>query len=308
MLPFWIDQSKILNSDPKSWKEYSNWAERYYKKSRAFPPGYLDQIKLILSKTVHIGSKYSKFTEDRNLTDVAYSIGKTGNKSRLLSLINGLQGHNLWLDGGTGSGFVVESALLGMHTAGRSVRDMPYTLGIGYKPEGSVQNYSSQLPKSLSTKHRIWNDRLFEEIPHQELESLKAKLIIDFIGIYSYSSNPAEVINRYLSIMDREGVLVIVYNVNTDFVRKGEQDFPFHEWLQTTAPALSVEYGKSWVTNASIEDSKDSKVEVNYMLIRNPSGQSVILPSLAMSLRIQKTANQWRYKQIFRPYSDIIAY
>ena len=223
-------------------------------------------------------------------------------------MINGLKGHDLWLDGGTGSGFVLESALLDMHTAGRSVEDMPYTLGIDYKPEGSVQNYSSQLPKNLSTKHRIWNDRLFEEIPLQELNLLKAKLITDFVGAYSYSSDPAEVINRYLSIMDREGVLVIVYNINVDVVRIGERDFPFHEWLQMTAPELSVEYGKSWVTNAHIKSPRDRKVEVNYMLIRNPSGQSVVLPNLALSLRVQKTGDEWHSIQIFRPYSDIIAY
>ena len=308
IVPIWIEQSKILTNDSKTWQQYSNWAESYYEKSRALPPGYLKQVKQLQSSFVYIGSKYNQFTEDRHLSDVADSIGKIGDQPRLLSLINGLTGDDLWLDGGTGLGFILEDVLLAMHKTGRSMKDMPHTLGIGYKPEGSVRQHSSQLPVNLSKKHRIWNDRLFEQIPSYELTNLKAKLITDFIGIYSYSSDPAEVINRYLSIMDKEGTLVIVYNINMNFVRVEGQDVPFHEWLTMIAPALSVEHGKSVITNASIADSKDKEREVGYMVIRNPSGQPVILPKLAPSLKIQKINGQWSSTQIFRTFADIIAY
>ena len=308
VVPTWIDQSKILTHDSKTWQEYTNWAESYYEQSRAFPPEYLNQVKQLQLSLVHIGSKYNQFTEDRHLSDVAYSIGTIGDQPRLLSLINGLTGNDLWFDGGTGLGFILEDALLAMHKAGRSIKDMPHTLGIGYKPEGSVQQHSSQLPISLSTKHRIRTDRLFEDIPFYELINVKAKLITDFIGIYSYSSNPAEVINRYLSIMDQDGVLVIVYNIKMDFVRVEGQDVPFHEWVKMTAPALSVEHGKSTITNSNIKDSKDKETEVNYMVIRNPSGRSVVLPKLALSLKIKKINDQWSSTQIFRTFADIIAY
>ena len=144
------------------------------------------------------------------------------------------------------------------------------------------------------TKYEILDGRLFQNISIHELMP-KFKLITDFFGIYTYSSDPVAVINKYISIMQQEGTLAIVYN-NKDFVKVRDVTMSFHEWLESVArESLSIQYGKGW----SSPGTDKTAVEIAYMLIRNPSGNSVELSGLTL-------VEYQNAQRVFRPSSDVV--
>lgn len=324
--PPWVNNNKLFNGDWDTQHEYMSWAEAYYQKSQFYPPGYLKWMKDLVSMRLLVqGGAPIKggIKDDRRLEDVVLALG--GNRharqydsssSKLISLITELNGNERWLDGGTGSGFVLEDSILALNTAGLKLTDVPYTLGITYAPEFagidqvttvnrpisvSFNEYPSQLPENLSVKHEMWNKRLFQDIPNEEFNP-KPKLITDFYGVFSYSSDPAGVINKYLEIMDEGGTIGIVYG--NAIVRGGNKDVPFHEWLQSVANnQISIEYGISRVKNSySTLVDRDGYAEDRYALIQNPSGNVFEIPSL---VQVGFTEKDGQWIRIFRPTSDI---
>ena len=322
IVPIWINETKFRNNDPETWRQYMEWAEEYYKKSNSYPPGYLNYIKdqLRFRLTLSAGTPFGGggFKVDRHLKDVALALGGNETKdSKLLILIKDLQGNDKWLDSGTGAGFVLEDGIVAIYRSfGRTIDDIPFTLGITYDPPltdfkkieslnvsgASYLSLPSQLPKELSKKHQIWRDRLFQDIPIEELMP-RSKLITDFLGVYSYSSDPAGVINKYLNILHKDGTIGIAYN-NRDIVKVGDRAIPFHEWLKSIADTqIFVEHGISRIRSpAASHADKQGYVEAGYMLIRNPSGNPVKLPSLEMIDAGEGMATE----RVFRPSSDII--
>ena len=318
-VPAWLGGGiKLPEQDSTIWRKYVNWAENYYSKSRFYPPGYLQNMNNALAGVFFSGPPFTGFQDTRRLKDVMYSLGgKSQNKERsqpaqMLKLIKELEGGDRWLDGGTGAGFVLQDALTWIieEKGIDSLEDIPDVLGISYNrinPEdfnpavfpllfaGRSSSYPVQLPQEILTKYKTLNDRLFSNIPIQELMP-PFKLITDFFGIYTYSNDPSFVISKYLRVMSPEGALVIVYN-DKDFVRIETKIMPFHNWLESVAGNnLSIEYGKGWVTSPG---SKQEAGETAYMLIRNSSGDPVKLPSL--------TLVEYRNAQrVFRPSADII--
>ena len=283
--PVWIPNDKLLKHDPETVQQYKDWAEAYYLESKFYPPGYLQYVRNSLDSHFFSGI-FTGFKEDRRLKDVVYSLGERpsvdkGDKkgsSTLINLIRGLTGQDRWLDGGTGSGFVLQDALEGVSKE-RGVENVPGVLGITYNkpkpedfdstvvPEGftfSSTSYPVRLSQDLIGKYKVLDGRLFQDIPLHELMP-KFKLITDFFGVYTYSSDPASVIKKYLSIMESEGVVGIVYN-NKDFIKTEEGIVPLHEWLESVVGrGLSVEYGMGWLNSPGAE--KESG-ETAYMLIR----------------------------------------
>lgn len=191
-----------------------------------------------------------------------------------------------------------------------SIRDIPNILGITYNrpnaadfdpavvPEGfafSSRSYPVQLFETAKKKYDVWDGRLFQDIPIQELMP-QFKLITDFFGVYTYSSDPIAVINKYIHIMRQEGILGIVYN-NKDFVKTEKGVMIFHEWLESVSgDSLSIEYGNGRLRNPGAEKTDG---EVAYMLIRKSSEDQVQLPNLTM-------VDYQNAQRTFRPSADII--
>ena len=325
--PAWINATRLLANDPKTWRQYMEWAEEYYKKSSSYPPGYLnhikDQIRFLMFRPAGNLLGGGGFKEDRRLKDVDFSLGGqrteeiNSTNSELVSLIINLKGEDKWLDGGTGFGFVLEDAILGLNRAGRMIEDIPYTLGITYHPKltdlkdieslnvngiSYESGHRTRLPEAVSGKHQIWSERLFQDIPILELMP-RSKLITDFFGVYSYSSDPASVINKYLNILQKGGTIGIAYN-NEDVVKVGEIDIPIHEWFRSvTNGQVSIEHGKSWIRSPAATDAdKKGYIQIGYMLIRNPSGRSIELPGLEMI----DAGKGMAAGRVFRPTADII--
>lgn len=325
--PRWINNNKLFNSDWDTQHEYMDWAEKYYQKSQFYPPGYLKWMKDIISVRLLVqGGAPLKggLKDDRKLEDVVFALGGDrhakkydASNSKLISLITQLNGNERWLDGGTGSGYVLEDSILTLNRAGLEIADIPYTLGITYTPKPSdidqltavnrisgvsVNKYHSQLPENLSVKHKVWNERLFQDIPNEEFNP-KTKLITDFYGIFSYSGDPAGVINKYLKIMDEGGAIGIAYASNT-LVMLGSKEVPFHEWLQSVVnDQISVEYGISRIKNLySTLVDRGGYTEDRYVLIRNPSGSFVEIPNLE---QVGFGRKDGRWMRVFRPASDI---
>ncbi|MCY4512477.1 MAG: hypothetical protein OXB86_02170 [Bdellovibrionales bacterium] len=314
-VPAWIDNAGLLKGSSEATQAYKDWAEAYYLESNFYPPGYLQYVRNSLYSHFFSGL-FIGFKEDRHLRDVVYSMGgrppaDNGDKkgsSTLINLIRGLTGQDRWLDGGTGSGFVLQDALEGMRKE-RGIKDIPNVLGITYNtinpedfdpavvPENflsSSSSYPVRLPESLLEKYEVWDRRLFQDIPIHELMP-KFKLVTDFFGIYTYSSDPVEVINKYLNVMKVEGALGIVYN-NKDFVRTEKGVVPLHEWLESVSgQGLSVEHGIGWLNSPGAE--KESG-EIAYMLIRRNSNGRMKLPNLTM-------VEYGDAQRIFRPSADI---
>ncbi|MDE0151173.1 MAG: hypothetical protein OXK80_01580 [Bdellovibrionales bacterium] len=324
--PPWINNNKLFNNDWDTQRQYMNWAEAYYQKSQLYPPGYLNWIKDLINMKmlVQAGAPLEGgFKDDRRLVDVVLALGGDrhakeydASNTKLISLITELNGNDRWLDGGTGSGFVLEDSILTLNTAGLDITDIPHTLGITYAPESSAidqigtvhrpsgvsfNKYPSQLSEDLSVKHEIWNKRLFQELPNEEFNP-KPKLITDFYGVFSYSGDPAGVINKYLKIMDEGGTIGIVYG--DSIVRVGDADVPFHEWLKSVVnDQISVEYGTSWIKNSySNRADEEGYAENRYVLIRNPSGNFFKIPNL-VQVGFGEKDGQWT--RIFRPTSSI---
>ena len=283
--------------------------------SKFYPPGYLQYIKNRLDSHFFSGI-FTGFKADRRLRDVVYSLGgwspsDSGEKkdsSTLINLIRGLTGQDRWLDGGTGSGFVLQDALEGISKE-RDVADIPRVLGITYNnpkpedfnfmvvPDGFVStstSYPVRLPQGLMQKYKVLDGRLFQDIPIHELMP-KFNLITDFFGVYAYSSDPVEVINKYLNVIKEQGILGIAYN-NKDFVKTEEGIVPLHEWFESVAGrGLSIEHGMGWLNSPGAE--KESG-EIAYMLIRKTSEGQIELPNLTM----MEYGNAQR---VFRPSIDI---
>ena len=314
-VPIWIENAGLLKGSSEAIQAYRDWAEAYYLESNFYPPGYLRYVKNTLDSHFFSGP-FNGFKEDRRLKDVVYSLGgrplaANGDKkgsSTLINLIRGLTGQDRWLDGGTGSGFVLQDALKGMLKE-RGIKNIPSVLGITYNkinPEdfdpavvpdwffSSSSSYPIRLPESLQEKYEMLDGRLFQDIPIHELMP-KFKLVTDFFGVYTYSSDPGEVINKYLDVMKVDGILGIVYN-NKDFVRTARGVVPLHEWLESVAgQGLSVEHGRGLLNSPGAE--KESG-EIAYMLIRKTSEGRMELPNLTM-------VEYDNAQRIFRPDADI---
>ena len=312
--PAWINNDKLLKQDSETIQGYRDWAEYYYLKSKSYPSGYLRDVKNTLDSHFFSGV-FTGFKEDRYLKDVMYSLGgkfptkdgEKGGDSTLLELMRGLTSQDRWLDGGTGAGFVLQDALKLIIKKRKvvSIEDVPSVLGITYNrpnpaivPDGllfSSSAYPIRLSQQTMRKYEILDGRLFQNIPIQELMP-RFKLITDFFGIYTYSSDPLAVINKYLNVMEQGGTLGIVYN-NKDFVKVKDKIMPFYEWLESvTGNDLSVEYGKGWLSSPGAEKEVG---EVAYMLIRNSSGGEIDLPKLTM---IEYKDAQ----RVFRPSADTV--
>ena len=326
--PIWINNTNLFYNNEDTQREYMNWAEEYYQKSRFYPPGYLNwvrdqvQIRLILQGDSEFDGRIK---EDRRLKDVVLSLGgkrKTTSEeertaSKLTALIQGLTGNDMWIDVGTGSGYVLEDSILGLHEDGRDINGIPHTLGITYEPTlsdieqittvqrpngTSVKNYRTRVPEELSSKHRMWSHRLLQDIPNEELP--KAKLITDFYGAFSYSADPASEINKYINVIDKDGTIGIVYS-NSEVVKLKDESVSFHEWLKSIfKDQISIEHGTSWIRSpGSPVADEEGYIEAGYILIRNPSGNSIELPSLE---QVAFGSKDSRFKRIFRPTADII--
>lgn len=305
-IPAWMDHVKFNQNDPQTWQEYTSWAESYYQRTGFYPPEYLSQIKKLRLRYFN-SKKTPVFQDSRRLQDVQYAFGKTENGgSRLLHFLDSLTGRDKWLDGGSGEGLILENALLRMHQRGED--QIPEVTGVTYQ-SGRSGKILLNMPQAVLEKYTLLEGRFFQEIPDAELLSKgrsKIRLITDFLGVFSYSSDPAEVVNRYVNLMDSGGVLGLVYS-DIGVVRTGRQDKPFHEWLKHAAPDLEIEKGFSYIGRPRRTQTQGSS-RVSYMLIRNPSGQTLQLPSLESSLEIWKEQDRWTSRFVLRQRSDIAGY
>ncbi|MDE0151174.1 MAG: hypothetical protein OXK80_01585 [Bdellovibrionales bacterium] len=324
--PVWINNTKLFDNDRDIQREYMFWAEEYYQKSQFYPPVYLDWMKdqiLLWLIDPRTSSLEGGIKEDRRLKDVVLSLGgkrKTTaeehkDDATLIALIKTLSGNDTWLDVGTGSGYVLEDGILGLHRAGRSINKIPHTIGMTYRTrlldiekittvhrphKVSPPDYRTHLTEKLSVKHKIRDDLLFENIPDQELP--RPKLITDFYGAFSYSANPASVVSRYLNIITADGTIGIVYT-NKLVVKLGNKEVSFWEWLESvTKNQFSIERGTSWIQSPdSPFADEEGYIETWYVLIQNPSGKFVELPDL---VQVGFGSKDGRFRRVFRPASD----
>ena len=314
-MPPWINE--VLHKrgfDNKSRKEYVEWVESYYQKSGSYPPGHLKYVEDSMSNQVSLGL----YNTQRDLDNVTYSLGgerqfknadeieeyytqnDTRKGSTLLQLIENLDGKDQWIDAGAGHGWVMEDAITMLNRNGQSIDDIPHTLAISYRPNKGkldTENFILDIDEprltdeSLKKKHKVLDTRLFQDIPNEELG--KPKLITDFYGVFNYSTNPADTINRYTQVLDKQGTVGLLFH-NTITVKTGDRSIPFAEWLTSVSKGqLDVKHGKGWT------DSDGTWDEDTYMLIQNPSGKPADIPDL------QFVGFQEGYR-VFRPTSDIV--
>ncbi|MDE0151172.1 MAG: hypothetical protein OXK80_01575 [Bdellovibrionales bacterium] len=326
-VPSWINSIELFNNNPEVQQQYEKWAEEYYEESQFYPPGYLKWIKdralvgLILKQEVSL--LHPGVRGRRSLEDVILAFESERHSrndvftSKLMTYVMSLHKNERWMDVGAGNGSLLEDGILVLHNSGRAIGEIPHTLSINYEPQfsdikriTSIDSpkgvpsfiYPNRLPQSLSSKHEIWNDRLLQNIPNEEFIP-KPKLITDIYGMFSYSTNPASVINKYMSILNEGGVIGIVYNDDT-IVRLEDKELPVHEWVITIRGGqISIEHGKS--LGVDIDSSLESEAEYNrnrYMWIRNVSGKSVELPDL---VQVGFGNKDGRFRRVFRPSSDI---
>lgn len=325
--PSWINSIELFNNNPEAQQQYESWAEEYYKKSRFYPPGYLSWIKdralagLILKREVsplHLGVQGR-----RSLEDVIFAFeSKRHNRrdvltSKLMTYVTSLHKSERWMDVSMGSGLLLESSILALHKGGRSTEEIPHTLSINYEPQFSdIEQitkidppkgtpsfvYPNRLPQSLSNKHEIWKDRLLQNIPSEEFIT-KPKLITDIYGVFSYSTDPASVIDKYLSVLSEDGLIGIVYSDST-IVRLEDKEMPIHEWLiSTRGGQISIEHGKSWDIDAGSPLTNEAGYTGHrYMWIQNPSDRSITLPSLE---QVGFSGKGGWFRRVFRPSVDI---
>lgn len=326
-VPLWINSIELFNNNPEVQQQYENWAEEYYKKSQFYPPEYLNWVEdralagLFLKQEVsplHLGVKGR-----RNLEDVIFAFESERHDrnnaftSKLMTYVMSLRKSEGWMDVGTGSGFLLEDGILLLHKSGRAIEEIPHTLSVNYKPQFSdIEKitridppkgtpsfiYPNRLPQSLSSKHEIWNDHLLQSIPNEEFVP-KPKLITDVYGVFSYSTDPASVINKYLNILTEDGVIGIVYSDNT-IVRLEDRELPMHEWfISVGGGQISIEYGKSWnIDTDSPLASEAEHTDSRYMWIRKSSGHSITLPTLE---QVGFGSQQEGLRRVFRPSTDI---
>lgn len=166
----------------------------------------------------HEALERHQFPIHRGLEDYKKLLGSEFKKN-----VDTLKSPMLWMDAGAGEGFA-QKDFLGSRDGSVVMNPCPQMVAVTYKYENKTKYRGNSC-------FRLMVGKKFEE--YKWSNHRKVDLLTDVMGVLSYTTDPAFVLNNYLELLRSTGEIYVFMPMEITKVKRGETYFYFVDWLKT---------------------------------------------------------------------------